>query len=649
MDGDGDVIPDCLDNCPTVFGVQGDACDDGNVCTITDVITNTCTCAGTFQDTDGDGNCDANDNCPNLFGQQGDPCTDNNVCTINDVISNVCVCAGTFQDTDGDGTCDANDPCPNLAFLQNGDPCNDGDACTINDVVSACVCAGTFQDTDLDGVCDANDNCPTVFGQIGSPCNDNNCFTINDVLNASCVCAGTLVPCDTWTLTIEAGTDGSQISWQVVEAGGPCVLATGGPYGNGTTNTPTICVPQGGCFNLTFTDDANGIAGGGWKLVDNNGRRILDNMNNGGCFSGTSTTALPFCNEPASAQTVIAIHCDKENWLPTNVIIASANAAVSAQYGIGNQTDDGYQFWFQNPCGGYSRRIFRNHATSGGQGPANALRATKLALSTMVTNPLPIGQLLNVRVRARVNGVDGAWGPACRFKVDPSACTITQLNNYNASPNYSCGVNGKIVGAGGNTGKIFANVVTSGGNPATHYRFEFSVVGEGYLRNAVSTTAVCVLGVWATNPLLCGTYTYDVRVQASFDGGNTYCPFGPVCTVGITNNQLSPYCTMPGGGAMAEQTDTRIDEADGGDFAMYPNPNDGSRLFLQMSGIAEDVTTVSVDIYDVMGKRVSTRTVPVSGTAINTVLELDGTITDGLYFVTITTGKDVRTERLVIQ
>ena len=100
---------------------------------------------------------------------------------------------------------------------------------------------------------------------------------------------------------------------------------------------------------------------------------------------------------------------------------------------------------------------------------------------------------------------------------------------------------------------------------------------------------------------------------------------------------------------MAEQNDTRTDESDGGDFAMYPNPNDGSRLFLQMGNIAEDVHTVSVDIYDAMGKRVSAHVMPVTDGALNNVIELDRSITDGLYFVTITSGKDVRTERLVIQ
>ena len=258
-----------------------------------------------------------------------------------------------------------------------------------------------------------------------------------------------------------------------------------------------------------------------------------------------------------------------------------------------------------------------------------------------------MGELLNVRVRTRVNGVNGNWGPACRFRLDPNACTLTQLNSTISSPNYSCGVSGKVVGAGGNTGKIFADVVTSGGNPATHYRFEIRLDGEGYLRNVVSTNAACLLAVWATNPLLCGTYTYDVRVQASFNGGNTYCPFGQVCTVTITNSQPTPYCTTPS--AMAEQADDRMDNFDGGDFAMYPNPNRGDQLFLNMTRFDETVSIVTVDIYDTFGKRVMTSNLPVQDGTLNTVLELSTDMAAGLYMVNVTAGEITKTERLVIQ
>ncbi len=680
LDGIGDVCDPC-DNL-----TDGDACDDLNPCTTGETLLN-CVCQGgtPLTDTDTDGVCDLIDNCDNasnplqedsdgdLVGDVCDNCPNNvnglQVDTDLDGLGDACdVCPNDpLNDADGDGLCAEVDNCPTVAnpFQADSDLDGNGDACDIcpgfNDLADVdtdgvpdgcdnCVNnANPLQeDGDLDGVGDACDNCPLVTGVIGSPCDDNNCFTTSDVLDATCVCVGTPVPCDNWTLIIEAGTNGGEISWQILEDGGPCVLATGSGYGNGSTNNVNVCVPQGNCFNLTFNDSGNdGIVGGGWMLVDNNGRRIIDNENNGACFSSTTSTPAAFCNEPASAQTVIAIHCDKENWILADVIIASADAGVSAQWGIGDQTDDGYQFWFTSSCGTYSRRIFRNHATSGGQGPANAVRATKLSLASIVTSPLPVAELLNVRVRNRVNGTYGNWGPACRFKLDPNACTITQLNSTISSPSYSCGATGKVVGAGGNTGKIFANVVTSGGNPATHYRFEFSVTGEGYLRNVVSTTAVCQLGIWATNPMLCGTYTYDVRVQASFNGGGSYCPFGPVCQVTITNNQPLPFCTSTNA-AMAPQDDG-IDNFDGGDFLMFPNPNRGDQLFLNMRRFDTTVGIVTVDIHDIYGKRAMATTLPVQDGYLNTSLILTPDMAAGLYLVTVTAGETTRTERLVIQ
>jgi hypothetical protein len=67
--------------------------------TATDAAGNSSTCSFTVTvtivDTDGDGICDVNDNCPTLFGQQGDACNDGNPNTTNDIITPGCVCVGT--------------------------------------------------------------------------------------------------------------------------------------------------------------------------------------------------------------------------------------------------------------------------------------------------------------------------------------------------------------------------------------------------------------------------------------------------------------------------------------------------------------------------------------------------------------------------
>ncbi|MCB0562414.1 MAG: hypothetical protein KDD09_25855, partial [Phaeodactylibacter sp.] len=81
----------------------GDACDDGNPATVSDVIGPDCNCAGTLNtcpgvgDNDGDGICsdvDCDDNDPNITDQPGDACDDGNPNTTGDVIQQDCSCSG---------------------------------------------------------------------------------------------------------------------------------------------------------------------------------------------------------------------------------------------------------------------------------------------------------------------------------------------------------------------------------------------------------------------------------------------------------------------------------------------------------------------------------------------------------------------------
>ena len=65
--------------------------------------------------------------------------------------------------------------------------------------------------------------------------------------------------------------------------------------------------------------------------------------------------------------------------------------------------------------------------------------------------------------------------------------------------------------------------------------------------------------------------------------------------------------------------------------------------------IEADVNTVSVDIYDLSGKRVTARTIAVQDGYLNTALDLNGDLAGGMYMVNITAGDKTYTERLVIQ
>ncbi|MCB0626837.1 MAG: hypothetical protein KDC43_23695, partial [Saprospiraceae bacterium] len=111
--------------------------------------------------------------CPAQQKNIGDPCDDGDLCTINDVIQPDCGCAGVFQDTDSDGVCDAEDLCP--GGPEPGTPCDDGNPATTGEVIQPdCSCA------------DVSYDCPDLLANIGDPCNDGDLCTVNDVIQPDC-------------------------------------------------------------------------------------------------------------------------------------------------------------------------------------------------------------------------------------------------------------------------------------------------------------------------------------------------------------------------------------------------------------------------------------------------------------------------------
>jgi hypothetical protein len=55
-----------------------------------------------------------------ICAEQGSTCDDGDACTVNDVIQADCICAGTFADTDEDGVCDASE----IAGCMDMEACN---------------------------------------------------------------------------------------------------------------------------------------------------------------------------------------------------------------------------------------------------------------------------------------------------------------------------------------------------------------------------------------------------------------------------------------------------------------------------------------------------------------------------------------------
>ena len=524
------------------------------------------------------------------------------------------------------------------------------------------------------GVLNNTDDCPTVVGLIGSSCDaqPGPGFVLGQ-LDGTCTCVA--IPC-TENVVLELRTDvnSEEAGWEILDQNTSLVICSGGapdsPFPHGITNpiTQSCCLPIG-CYRLRVSDaGGDGFVTGGYQLRESgmNGRRIIDNFGN---FTTGSLSTAPsnfdngaFC-VPLSDDALIFSSADKLDWVSYKYLVAHADSAVSAQWQVGNQTDDGYEFWIFDPNGTYSFRKFRSHAHSDGFSPASANRACHMKINNWYNSPstplIPSNVLLNVRVRARVNGVNGAFGSASTMKIDPvrAACPLVKLQDDPAfASDYSCGVTRTIGGPNSSANKLVAlppkfSPAPFGGGTGVMYQFRFRIPAENVCIVRPAQASPTIYLNWSDGPLLQCSKTYEVEVRVSKDMGATWCVDSPspacdpspVTAWGKTCNVSISSCFQGGSGSSSMVAQGE------GTFNLYPNPNSGDQLFISLNNISADVSTISVDIYDLTGKSMSKRTIAVQDGYINTAMDLKGSLSSGIYMVNITVGEKMYTERLVIQ
>ena len=601
-------------------------------------------------------------------------------------------------DVDGDGFgAAANAPC---GIADNSD-CDDsqilytdadGDgfgtgspvACGVADNTDCDDSQTLYADTDGDGfgagapaacgVTNNTDDCPTVSGLIGSSCDaqPGPGFVLGQ-LDGTCTCV--VIPC-TENVVLELRTDvnSEEAGWEILDQNTSLVICSGGapdsPFPHGITNpiTQSCCLPIG-CYRLRVSDaGGDGFVTGGYQLRESgmNGRRIIDNFGN---FTNGSLSAAPstfdngaFC-VPLSDDALIFSSADKLDWVDYKYLVAHANPAVSAQWQVGNQADDGYEFWIFDPNGTYSFRKFRSHAHSDGFSPASANRACHMKINNWYNSPstplIPSNVLLNVRVRARVNGVNGAFGSTSTMKIDPvrAACPLVKLQDDPAFANdYSCGVTRTVGGPNSNANKLVAlppkfSPAPFGGGTGVMYQFRFRIPAENVCIVRPAQASPTMYLNWTNGPQLQCSKTYEVEVRVSKDMGATWCVDSPspacdpspVTAWGKTCNVSISSCFQGGSGSSSMVAQGE------GTITMYPNPNNGDQLFISMNGVSADVSTISVDIYDLTGKSMSKRTIAVLDGYVNKALDLNNSLGSGMYMVQLTVGEKTYTERLVIQ
>ncbi len=469
----------------------------------------------------------------------------------------------------------------------------------------------------------------------GAPCDDGDPATINDVFDADCVCEGSILCDHDLELVITLDNFGSQISWIILNSSF-LYSAGGGPYADGqagTVITEELCL-EDDCYYLYFYDDfGDGMCctngNGGYLLRTLDGRAIIGNTADGSFTyqssishsdDVTNTGPLDWCL-PLGSGELSATYCGRADLIYRSTIMAEEDPAVSAQYGIGDQSDDGYGFWIFNPDGGYSQSITRTHAQPGNAGPNGPTKCAYLKLNYTTASLAAAGQLskwLNVRVRTKVNGLWSEYGPACAFKITTDPCT--QLVDEPGNTQHSCGVTRTF----GGSDKVWCYVVAG----ASEYQFKFQA--PGYSRNIASANAARLLN-WATQPLVNGV-TYSVTVQAKVDG--VYQGFcGAACDVTIANPPSVPL--------RDQEFPPHPD-----DLLVFPNPNDGSRLHIELLGSGSD--QVEMELYDATGRVVLIRSLRAEAGHVNTVVDLGDALRPGPYTLRLNEANSRWSERIMV-
>jgi len=469
----------------------------------------------------------------------------------------------------------------------------------------------------------------------GTACDDMDLNTTGDVYDMNCNCAGTPIGMGTNNLTLVITTDdnGSETSWEIAPAGSSTPVCSGNGYPDNQVSIEN-CNVADGCYELRVFDAmGDGMftgTMGGYVLLDQFGNAIIDNEADGqfGAVSAISNNGA-FC-VPIGTDILRFADCGKLDLLPTDFIIAENNPAVVAQFGVGAQNDDGFQYWVYDPDGTFSRRIFLSHANPSLGAPPGPFAVNHLSLlSFNSVMAVPQNVRLNVRIRSRVNGVNAEFGPACVIAVDPAAaaCPMTNLVDDPSDQFFACGV-AKTFGGSDNVRAI----PIAGAN---RYQFRFENVSEGYLRFIGFPSYTCLLR-WTTLPLSDGV-TYDVTVRASFDGGANYCPFGQSCQVTIV-----PAPTAFGRGVNDSVT------ADAS-MQLFPNPSNGEQVNIQINSTNAADEPATVRIADLSGKLVFDTQVNINkGEQIETI-SLDKALSKGTYLVTVMINDTTMNKLLIVQ
>jgi PKD repeat protein len=233
-----------------------------------------------------------------------------------------------------------------------------------------------------------------------------------------------------------------------------------------------------------------------------------------------------------------------------------------------------------------------------------------------------INTTYDVEVRARTATCDlNTYGAICQVTTPNNIVPNTFIN-----PNH-CGSTLTNI----NT-PIYAKNVAG----ATSYTFEVSNLTLGFNRTITPGGRYVNLAWWGN--LIQPNATYDIKVKVTFNNytGN----YSPICQVtsSSTIRLGEPYTQ--------EEIEEMVNNENPLDLIIYPNPNQGEFIYTDLTGVQ---TKTELLITDISGKIIQQQQIDTDYENYNGTIRFNEKLISGFYFVTIVSGDQKRTKKLIVR
>ncbi len=233
---------------------------------------------------------------------------------------------------------------------------------------------------------------------------------------------------------------------------------------------------------------------------------------------------------------------------------------------------------------------------------------------------LGYGKTYDVVVRAIVNGKGGAYGTVCQVTVQTIPTTKLRTGSCGATlPDLNSAIYWDYIIGTDDYEVLFTD--TDDLSQITYNR------GPYYGMRLF----------WASG-LQGGGKTYDVQVRAIING--TQGSYGPVCQITITGG-----ARLSGGENMLSiNNELSKDVA----LQVYPNPSDGSYIYINFDAFNESNRSVELTIYDILGKKVYSEEV-ILNKNITAGINLKNKLVPGVYILNFYVNGKVWHKKLIIK